>query len=114
MNYNKVTSFILVLIFLSISACTPQHFASSKVEFLPANAPNAESTIRGLLPSNDPTVSLSKIPNSTLYEIRVCHSDRWEAAKRANEITKSVASALLARSNGQWLRIQGFAEPRTR
>ena len=111
MNGHKtLLSLFALLVAVFCPSCSREYYAKSLVEFGPANDTNAMNAIRLLLPTNDPSVSLRTVRNTSLYEIGVRDRDPRNAAKRANEIVATVQKGLNADPAGKRFRIVELAE----
>ena len=86
-------------------------FSQVTLEFVAPPGTDAMATLQGLLPKDDPSVTLTQQRNTSLYEIGVYDLDRQKAADRANALAIAVRDALNDKSSGKELKIWQRAVP---
>lgn len=93
-----ITSLIALILAFTLHAEDVSHFAiyyaQAVIEFIPASGVDANKVLAANLPRGDLSVTVQKVPHTTLFKILVSATDPKVAALRANQIALSLQSLL--------------------
>lgn len=80
-------------LFASTARCDETYSATATLEVRP-EAAGKLTTLRGLLPKDDPSVTIQQVRDVSLFDLSVTSPTPQQAADRANEIARKIQATL--------------------